>query len=165
MIFRHGDNVHRRFGSPNSRPIIYIDESGFAKDSPRTHGYSYQGERCYGSHDWNARGRTNVIGAITKSEFLTSVLISENINSEIFYQWLVDDLLKIAPKNSVIVLDIATFHRRAFIRETIEKAGHKLLYLPSYSPHLNPIEKKWAYLKHMKRKHQASVEYVFNYFI
>ena len=39
---------------------------------------------------------------------MTSVLINENINSEIFYQWLIDNLLRIAPKKSVIVLDNAT---------------------------------------------------------
>jgi hypothetical protein len=114
------------------RPIVYIDESGFAKDSPRTHGYSSRGERCYGLHDWNARGRINVIGAITKNEFLTSVLIDENINSEIFYQWVIDDLLKIVPENSVIVIDNASFHKKICIKDAIEKAGHKLLYLPTY---------------------------------
>jgi transposase len=116
-------------------------------------------------HNWHARGRTNVIGAITKSEFLTSVLINENINSEIFYQWLVDDLLKIAPKNSVIVLDNATFHKCLIIRKAIEKAEHKLLYMPSYSPHLNPIEKKWSLLKRIKQKEQNSVEDIFANFI
>jgi transposase len=95
---------------------------------------------------------------------LTSVLINENINSEIFYQWLVDDLLKIVPKNSIIVMDNAAFHKKSFIRKTIENSGHKLLYQPTYSPHLNPIEKKWAYLKHMRRKHQSSVDFIFDHF-
>lgn len=71
------------------------------------HGYSLKGHRCYGLHDWQAKGRINAIGAITKNEFLTVVLIHENINSQFFYQRLVDDLLKVVPKNSVIVLDIA----------------------------------------------------------
>lgn len=96
---------------------------------------------------------------------MTSVLINENINSEIFYQWLIDDLLRIAPKKSVIVLDNATFHRRLLIREAIEKDGHKLLYMPSYSPHLHPIEKKWYLLKRIKQKKQNSVEDIFDNFI
>ena len=41
------------------KPIVYIDESGFAHDMPRTHGYSIKGQRCYGKHDWGAKGRTN----------------------------------------------------------------------------------------------------------
>ena len=46
-----------------NRPLIYIDESGFAHDMPRTHGYAPIGQRCFGTQDWNAKGRTNVIGA------------------------------------------------------------------------------------------------------
>ena len=46
------------------RPIVYIDESGFAHDMPRTHGYSKIGKRCFGKHDWGGKGRTNVIGAL-----------------------------------------------------------------------------------------------------
>ena len=47
-----------------NKQIVYIDESGFAHDMPRTHGYSLKGERCYGKHDWGAKGRTNAIGAL-----------------------------------------------------------------------------------------------------
>ena len=46
------------------RPIIWIDESGFATDMPRTHGYSLRGERCFGLRNWHAKGRVNVIGAL-----------------------------------------------------------------------------------------------------
>ena len=41
---------------------MYLDESGFARDGPRTHGYGYRGKRCYGVHDWHAKGHINVIG-------------------------------------------------------------------------------------------------------
>jgi len=42
------------------KAIAYIDESGFAHDMPMTHGYSLRGHRCYGIHDWGAKGRTNL---------------------------------------------------------------------------------------------------------
>ena len=42
------------------KPIVYIDESGFAHDMPRTYGYSPTGLRCSGEKDWGDRGRTNV---------------------------------------------------------------------------------------------------------
>jgi hypothetical protein len=48
----------------NKRPIVYIDESGFAHDMPRTHGYAARGQRCMGLQDWHAKGRTNAIGAL-----------------------------------------------------------------------------------------------------
>ena len=44
-------------------------------------------------------------------------------------------------------MDNAAFHKSSLIYEMLENAGHKLLYLPPYSPDLNPIEKKWAQAK------------------
>ena len=46
------------------RAIVYVDESGFAHESTRSHGYSKVGERCLGQLDWGAKARTNVIGAL-----------------------------------------------------------------------------------------------------
>lgn len=46
------------------KPLVYIDESGFASSMPRTHGYALKGKRGYGTHDWGAKGRTNAIGAL-----------------------------------------------------------------------------------------------------
>ena len=47
-----------------SRAIVSIDESGFANDMPRPHGYAAKGKRCPGSHAWEARSRSNVIEAL-----------------------------------------------------------------------------------------------------
>ena len=49
------------------KSIVYIDENVFAHDMPRTHGYSIKGKRCYGKHEWGAKGRTNAIGALIGS--------------------------------------------------------------------------------------------------
>ena len=73
--------------------ILYLDESGFAVDSPRTHGYSQKGQRCHDQKNWHARGRINVIGAIIGFAFLTVSLFDCNINSDVFYAWLTQDLL------------------------------------------------------------------------
>ena len=53
-----------RTDESQGRPIVYLDGSGFAQDMPRTHGYSPRGKRCYGVHDWHAKGRINAIGAM-----------------------------------------------------------------------------------------------------
>ncbi|MFV0385547.1 MAG: hypothetical protein ACK5L9_16385, partial [Paracoccus sp. (in: a-proteobacteria)] len=64
------------------RPIVYLDESGFAADMPRTHGYSARGHRCPGTHDWQARGRTNVLGALLAGVLLTVGLTSANVDAD-----------------------------------------------------------------------------------
>ncbi|EIJ42067.1 hypothetical protein BegalDRAFT_1165 [Beggiatoa alba B18LD] len=50
-----------------NKPIVFIDESGFAHNMPRRHGYAPIGKLCWGSHRWNAKGRTNAIGALLNS--------------------------------------------------------------------------------------------------
>jgi transposase len=134
------------------RTIVYLDESGFACDMPRTHGYSTQGQRCFGEHDWHAKGRINVIGAIANNRFLSICLFETTVDSDVFFAWLTQDLIRKLPNNSIVVMDNATFHKRNDMREALETAGHTLLYLPPYSPDLNPIEHKWAQAKSIRRR-------------
>ena len=141
--------------------IVYIDESGFAHDMPRTHGYSPKGERCYGTHDWGAKGRTNVIGALLNGQLLTVSLFETTINTEIFNAWVMQDLVPKLPPKSIVVMDNATFHKSINMQKTLEDAGHRILYLPPYSPDLNPIEHKWAETKSVRRKIGGSVEDLF----
>ena len=137
------------------RPIVYIDESGFAHDMPRTHGHALKGQRCYGVQDWGARGRTNAIGALIKNKLLTISLFDQNINTDVFNSWVEQDLISKLPSQSVIVMDNAAFHKSQKMKDQIKLAGHTLEYLPTYSPDLNPIEHKWAQAKALRRKHHC----------
>lgn len=132
---------------------------------PRTYGYATRGERSYGNHDWGAKGRTNVIGALLENNLLAVNLFETNINRAIFSDWIKDHLLPNLPDNSVIIMDNAAFHKGQAIKEPIEKAGHKLLYLPPYSPDLNPIEHKWAEIKARKRKTQMPLKQIFSEYL
>ena len=72
---------------------------------PRTHGYSPIGKRCHDTHDWHAKGRINAIGAIISFALVTVSLFEGNINADIFYAWLTQDLLPKLPDNAVIIMD------------------------------------------------------------
>ena len=142
--------------------VVYVDESGFALDAPRNRGYSLKGSKCYGCKDWHAKGRVNAIGAIVDFEFINVCLFDTNINSDIFYAWTKEQLLPSTPANSVIVLDNATFHKRNDILEIIDKQKHIVEFLPPYSPDLNPIEKKWAQAKSIRRKYDYKPDDLFS---
>ena len=90
---------------------MYLDESGFAQDMPRQHGYSYRGKRCYGVHDWHAKGRINVIGAMVGFVLVSVGLFEGSINSDVFYAWLTQALVPVLPVNAVVVMDNASFHQ------------------------------------------------------
>ena len=133
---------------------------------PRRHGYALIGKRCFGKQDWHAKGRTNVIGALLFGVLLTVSLLNCNINADIFYAWLTQDLLPKINNQSVIVLDNASFHKRKDIQNAILNDKHILIFLPPYSPQLNPIEHKWSQAKAIrKQKHCSIDELFFDYYI
>ncbi|CAA7387068.1 hypothetical protein CHRY9393_01370 [Chryseobacterium fistulae] len=147
------------------RSIIYIDESGFATDAPRNNAYSFKGTRCYGRKDWHNKGRVNAIGAIMDFKMVNMGLFQGNINADVFHAWVTQELLFSIPEKAVIVMDNATFHKRADSIEAIESRGHTILFLPPSSPHLNPIEKKWAQAKSIRRKVRCDPYVLFQKFI
>lgn len=132
---------------------------------PRHHGYAPVGKRCVGQHNWHAKGRLKVIGALLSSRLLTVSLFSGSINANVFSAWLEQDLLPQLPHHVVIVMDNASFHQRADIRQLIEGAGHLLEYLPAYSPDFNPIEHKWAQAKAIRKQKICSVEELFTHYL
>ena len=154
-------DAHNKMGNN----IIYIDESGFSVDMPRTRGWSAKGTRCPGTADWNAKGRTNAIGAITGGKFVNVCLAQGNIDSRVFHKWLTSQLLPCLTALSVLVMDNATFHKHKDTLEAIQRAGHVVEFLPPYSPDLNPIERKWAQAKAIRRKHRCSVDELFSKYV
>lgn len=119
------------------------------------------GTRCYGQKDWHARGRLNAIGAVLAFKLIAIQLWNCNIDSNVFFEWVKIALLPVAPVQSVIVLDGASFHKRLDILQTIQQKGHDIEFLPPYSPDLNPIEKKWAQVKAIRRQKRCSPHELF----
>ena len=74
------------------------------------------------------------------------------MDSLLFETWFERCLLPALPKHTVIVMDNASFHRKTKLFPLAEQAGHRLIFLPAYSPELNPIEFFWSWLKRYLRK-------------
>lgn len=147
------------------RAIIYLDESGFKSHDYRPYGYAPVGKPCFGTYNWQLKNQSNAIGALYKGLLFALNLFDCSIDSDVFHHWVRYTLLPELPENSVIVMDNATFHKRKDTQALISKAGHTILWLPPYSPDLNPIEKTWA---HVKKKRKAwgedSVDSLFYWF-
>ena len=97
------------------------------------------------------------IGAITDFKLLNLCLFDIDI-----YAGVSPELSTGIPSNSVIGLDHATFHQRGEALEAIEKAGQRVEFLPPASPDLNPIGKKWAPAKSIRRQFGYSPEKLFS---
>ncbi|WP_218151925.1 transposase [Nitrosomonas communis] len=133
------------------RVIVYLDESGFAHDMPRTHGCAPVGEHCHSVKSWHAGGRTHVIDALIGKALLTVGLFKAHINADIFHAWVTQELLPKLLPAYMIVMDHATFHPRQDIQTASANAGHTLEYLPSYSPDFNDIEPNGPRPKHSEK--------------
>lgn len=84
-------------------------------------------------------------------------------NTKIFNQWLKDLLCPLIDENCVIVMDNATFHKSTKTKELIEDKGAILLFLPPYSPDLNPIENDFGALKKIREyNHEKSIDQIIN---
>jgi transposase len=83
---------------------------------------------------------------------LYSFYFKGSANKEVFKTYLQKVLLSNLPKNSYLIMDNALFHKGKEIENIIKLTGINLIYLPTYLPDLNPIEKKWAQVKSCYRK-------------
>jgi transposase len=125
------------------RTIVYIDDSGFAHDMPRTHGYAPAGHRCHGRHHWHARDRTKVIGALMGCGLLTVGLFSVTVDADVVTAWVKQARLPKLTPACVLVMDNATCHKRQDPQKALASVGHRLEYLPPSHhtgyPHTKPI--------------------------
>ena len=133
-------------------PLIYIDESGFQSETTRLYSYSVKGLRANAEYNWQLKNCTNAIGAILHNQLLTVGLYDCSVNTSVFESWVEQDLLPKLKSTSVLIMDNATFHKGKKLIELIKSAGHYIVWLPKYSPDLNPIEKMWSRVKSIRKK-------------
>ena len=93
------------------------------------------------------------MGAVCENRLSAVGLFNHSIDKEtLFKAWMVQLLIPTLPKNSVVVMDNAAFHKSEEISNLLKENGHRILWLPPYSPDLNPIEHKWAWVKSIRNK-------------
>ena len=132
------------------KEFVYIDESGFEPEVTRRYGYAPKGCRVYGLISGHRRPRTSLIAARMDSGFEAPVLFEGNCNTAFFNAWLDKELCPLINENHVIIMDNVPFHKGLKTREIIHKTGAKILFLPPYSPDLNPIENDFGTLKKIR---------------
>ncbi len=79
-------------------------------------------------------------------------VFDQPINAASFTAWVEQQLCPTLQPSDIVVLDNLSSHKKAAVRKAIRARGAKLLFLPPYSPDLNPIEQVFAKLKHLLRK-------------
>ena len=130
-----------------------MDESGFHTSMARLRARAPKGERAYGKVP-RKRGRNQtLIASITlEGTMCESVSIEGATDSELFEAYVEGFLAPSLTAGQVVVLDGLGAHKTQKVRDLIEGRGADLVFLPPYSPDLNPIEEAFSKIKQLVRK-------------
>ena len=132
--------------------VVYVDECGIDKYLYREFAYAPRGEKVITKISGKKFKRTNIVAGICLGEWVAPMEYSGTTDSVLFEFWFKNCLLKELGGGKVIVLDNATFHKKSVLPNLAKRYSCEVLFLPPYSPNLNPIEKKWAWLKKRLRQ-------------
>jgi hypothetical protein len=126
---------------------VYIDESGIDQFISREYGWEKRGLRVFGDICGKRYQRESILAAKLGQRILAPFCFQGTCDTVLFNLWLEKVLLPELEPGYTLIMDNATFHKSAATLHLIEQAGCQLLFLPPYSPDLNPIEKYWAQFK------------------
>ena len=134
-----------------------MDECGIDTYLYREYGYAPRGQKVYDQISGRKYKRCGIVAAKMGDKILAPFQYSGTMNSALFEYWFSTQLLPSLEKGTVIVMDNASFHCKNRLISAAQNAGCKLIFLPPYSPELNPIENFWACLKRSLRKILPSI--------
>ena len=139
--------------------LVFIDETWARTDMTRTQGWAPKGERLIAKVPHGKWTTTTFLAALRHDRIDAPCLFDGPINGERFLAYVEQALVPTLRPGDVVILDNLGSHKGKAVRQAIRKAGAHLIFLPKYSPDLNPIEQVFAKLKTLLRKKVArSVE-------
>lgn len=134
---------------------MFVDETWFNTQMSRYWGWAEPGRRVPEAIPAGHWRSFTLLGALTTSGLLASMTIEAATDTDVFQAFLDQVLCPRLQPGQIVVMDNLSAHQAAAVRRSIEAVGAHLLYLPPYSPDLNPIEKCWSKIKQALRSLKA----------
>ena len=131
--------------------LVFLDETSAKTNLARTHGYAPRGDRLVEAVPHGHWHTTTFVGGLRADGFVAPVVVDGAVNGDLFRAYVEQHLAPALRPGDVVVMDNLGSHKVAGVRAAIEGAGGRLLYLPPYSPDLNPIENAFSKLKRLLR--------------
>ena len=131
--------------------LVFIDETWVKTNMVRTHGRAACGERLVASAPHGHWKTTTFIAALREDGLVAPAAFEGAINGRSFLAYVEQVLVPALRPDDIVIIDNLSSHKVAGVRRAIEAAGAQLLFLPPYSPDMNPIEQVFAKLKAVLR--------------
>lgn len=136
----------------NAARLVFIDETWATTSMARRYGRAPRGERVIASVPHGHWKTSTFVAGLRDNAITAPLVIDGAINGAIFRAYIEQFLAPTLSLGDIVIMDNLPSHKVAGVREAIEARGASLIYLPPYSPDLNPIEQAFAKLKALLRK-------------
>jgi transposase len=121
----------------------------------RLYGRAPKGERVVGSAPQNYGENVTMLGTLSCTGLGAMMTVNGATDADVSRVYVRDVLAPTLSEGDIVVMDNLSAHKVAGVRETLEARGARLIYLPPYSPDLNPIERCWSKIKTALRAAKA----------
>ena len=137
--------------------LVFLDESGVNTDMTRHYARSKKNERAVDSTPVNTPCNTTILFSVRLNGKTCHTVYCGGTTMEWFAEYLKTMLIPALSKTDIIVMDNMRSHHAKIVKQVLDESGINDLYLPPYSPDLNPIEKMWSKLKAYLRKEKVRI--------
>ena len=137
--------------------LVFLDESGVNTDMTRHYARSKKNERAVDSTPVNTPCNTTILFSVRLNGKTCHTVYCGGTTMEWFAEYLKTMLIPALSKIDIIVMDNMRSHHAKIVKQVLDESGINDLYLPPYSPDLNPIEKMWSKLKAYLRKEKVRI--------
>lgn len=141
-----------RQGQVDPARLVFIDETWAKTNMAPLRGWAPKGQRLRAKAPFGHWKTLTFLGALRCDRMDAPWVLDGPINSEAFQLYVEKVLVPTLTAGDIVVMDNLSSHKSPAVRRAIRAAGAHLLFLPPYSPDLNPIEQFFAKLKHLLRK-------------
>ena len=131
--------------------LVFIDETWASTNMARLHGRTPKGERLRAGIPHGHWKTTTFVAGLRLTGMMATMVLDGPINRDAFQAYVEQVLVRELRPGDIVIMDNLSSHKGAAIRQAIEAAGARLLFLPPYSPDFNPIENAFAKLKALLR--------------
>jgi transposase len=132
--------------------LVFIDETGASTNMVRLRGRCPKGQRLVSKVPWGHWKTTTFTAGLRRDGLVAPFVLDGPMNGAAFLVYIEKFLVPSLAEGDIVIMDNLPAHKVEGVRERIEAAGARLLYLPPYSPDLNPIEMAFAKFKTLLRK-------------
>jgi transposase len=138
-----------------SARLIFLDETWASTNMARSHGRAPRGERLVAPVPYGHWHTTTFLCGLRQDGLVAPLVLDGAINGEAFLAYIEQMLCPTLRTGDIVICDNLSSHKVSGVRQAIEARGASLLYLPPYSPDLNPIELAFSKLKRLLRSAAA----------